>query len=97
MARFGYLYLKGGQWDGKQIISPKWVADSISPHTPGYGYQWWLQSVNGIFVFSANGLGGQHIFCVPQKDLVVAIASKPSSKWRDRWPLLEEFIIPAIM
>jgi CubicO group peptidase (beta-lactamase class C family) len=97
MARFGYLYLNGGQWDGEQIIPKKWVEDSISPHTPGYGYQWWLRDVNGVFAFSAVGRGGQHIFCIPEKDLVVVVASKPGGRWRDRWPLLEEFVIPAVV
>jgi CubicO group peptidase (beta-lactamase class C family) len=95
MARFGYLYLNGGEWDGKQIIPKKWVEESVSPYIPGYGYQWWLRDVNGIFVFSAVGQGGQHIFCIPEKDLVVVVASKMGSRWRDRWPLLEEFVIPA--
>jgi CubicO group peptidase (beta-lactamase class C family) len=97
MARFGYLYLNGGQWDGEQIISTKWVEDSVSPHTPGYGYQWWLRDVNRVFAFSAVGQGGNHIFCIPHKDLVVVVASKPGARWRDRWLLLEEFVIPAVV
>jgi CubicO group peptidase (beta-lactamase class C family) len=97
MARFGFLYLNDGQWDGGQIISRKWVEDSVSPHTPGYGYQWWLRDLNGIFVFSAVGQGGNHIFCLPQEDLIVVVASKVGSRWRDRWLLLEEFVIPAVV
>jgi CubicO group peptidase (beta-lactamase class C family) len=97
MARFGYLYLSGGRWDGRQIISKKWIEDSILPHTPSYGYQWWLRDVNGVFVFAAVGRGGHHIFCLPQKDMVVVVASKPSGRWRDRWPLLENFAIPAVV
>jgi CubicO group peptidase (beta-lactamase class C family) len=97
MARFGYLYLNGGLWDSEQIIPQKWVEDSVTPHTPGYGYQWWLRDVNGVFAFSAVGQGGQHIFCIPQKDLVVVVASKPGSRWRDRWLLLEEFVVPAVV
>lgn len=30
-ARFGLLYLQKGKWNGKQIISEKWVADSTTP------------------------------------------------------------------
>jgi CubicO group peptidase (beta-lactamase class C family) len=94
-ARFGHLYLNGGHWDGEQVVPEKWIEDSISPQTPGYGYQWWLREVNGVFTFSAAGQGGNHIFCIPQKDLVVVFASQPGARWQDRWPLLEEFIIPA--
>jgi CubicO group peptidase (beta-lactamase class C family) len=97
MARFGYLYLNGGQWDGEQIIPRKWVEDSITAHTPGYGYLWWLRDVKGVFCFSAVGQGGQHVFCVPKKDLVVVVVSKMGSRWRDRWVLLEEFVLPAVV
>ncbi len=51
-ARFGYLYLKNGYWDGEQIIKKRWVEESLLPvssHFPEelsmidfYGYQWWL-------------------------------------------------------
>jgi CubicO group peptidase (beta-lactamase class C family) len=97
MARFGYLYVNGGHWDGEQIVSERWVRDSITAHTPGYGYQWWLRDVNGVFCFSAVGQGGQHIFCVPQHDLVVVVVSKMGSRWQDRWVLLEEYVIPAVV
>jgi CubicO group peptidase (beta-lactamase class C family) len=95
MARFGYLYLNGGQWDGQQIVSKKWVEDSISPHTPSYGYQWWVRDKNGVLIFAAVGQGGQHIFCVPDRDLVVVVAATQGRKWRDRWSLLDEYVIPA--
>jgi CubicO group peptidase (beta-lactamase class C family) len=43
-ARFGLLYARGGLWAGKQLISAKWIAESLtsSPSRVGYGYQWWL-------------------------------------------------------
>ena len=94
--KIGYLYLNRGQWDGEQIIPKQWIEDSVSSHTPDYGYQWWLRDVKGVFVFSAVGQGGQHIFCVPERDLVVVVASRLSSRYQDRWPLLEELVIPAV-
>jgi CubicO group peptidase (beta-lactamase class C family) len=97
MARFGTLYLNGGLWAGEPIVPKSWIEDSISPHTPGYGYMWWLRNVDGAFVFSADGRGGTHIICIPEKDLVVVIASKPSGRWRDRWSLLEDYVLPAVV
>jgi CubicO group peptidase (beta-lactamase class C family) len=44
-AKFGYLFLKRGCWNGQRIISEEWVNTSTSPSTPmnqGYGYYWWL-------------------------------------------------------
>ena len=53
MAMFGYLYLKNGTLNGKQIIPEYWVKESTSKHMIfdnvdehvdgyfAYGYQWW--------------------------------------------------------
>jgi CubicO group peptidase (beta-lactamase class C family) len=46
LARFGYLFLRGGQWaEGVQVVSSDWVSESTIPSTPhndAYGYLWWL-------------------------------------------------------
>lgn len=46
LARFGYLYLRGGRWaDGVQVVPEAWVAESITPSTDlnsAYGFMWWL-------------------------------------------------------
>jgi len=55
MARIGYLMLRGGAWNGRQIVPADWVKKSTSAITPvsqmhpsssrrgrfGYGYLWW--------------------------------------------------------
>jgi CubicO group peptidase (beta-lactamase class C family) len=97
MARFGYLYLNRGIWDGNQIISEKWINESTAMNSNNYGYLWWLREEGGLFLYSALGSGGNIICCIPGKDLVVAIASKIVAKPRDRWPLLEKCIIPAVI
>lgn len=97
MARFGYLYLRQGHWEGRQVVQNNWIADSITPHTAGYGYQWWLRKIQDVFVYSAVGQGGQHIFCVPQQDIVVVVTSTMGARWRDRWLLMEKYVIPAVL
>jgi CubicO group peptidase (beta-lactamase class C family) len=47
LARFGQLYLRGGQHGGSTIIPPEWVIASTRAHTktdngPSYGYLWWV-------------------------------------------------------
>lgn len=46
LARFGYLYLRGGRWSGgTRIVSEDWVEESVQPSTSlnsAYGYMWWL-------------------------------------------------------
>jgi len=93
MARFGFLYLNRGMWDNQQIVSETWVNESTAPNSKGYGYQWWVKER----AYSASGYGGNHIFCVPGNDLVVAIASKLAGRSRDRWLLLNTYVLPAIM
>lgn len=92
MARFGFLYLNHGIWDNKQIISETWVNESTAPNSNGYGYQWWLKEA----AYSASGYGGNHIFCVRGKDIVIAIASKLAARSRDRWLLFNRYVLPAI-
>ena len=96
MARFGFLYLNRGYWDGSQVISEKWIDDSIVQNANHYGYLWWLKEEGGIFSYSALGSGGNVICCIPEKDLVVAIASAIGAKPRDRWLLFQKCILPAI-
>lgn len=76
-ARFGLLYLRGGMWDGVQILPETWVdhARTPTPNVPaeepmGYGAHWWLDMA-GPGSFSANGYDGQYIVLVPQKDLIL--------------------------
>src|SRR5437867_1470816 len=38
MARFGYLFLRHGNWKGKQIISPNWIKMATTPTTIGQDY-----------------------------------------------------------
>ena len=72
-ARFGQLYLQGGEWNGEQIVPSAWVDESFAAAATwdGYGYQWWRSTVDGHEVVSARGHDGQFILVVPDLDLVV--------------------------
>lgn len=75
MARIGYLYLHGGRWNGRQIITEDWIDRStrlqIKPvRGDGYGYGWWISnSLPGLY--EALGRGGQRITVWKEKDIVV--------------------------
>jgi CubicO group peptidase (beta-lactamase class C family) len=77
MAKFGYLYLNEGRWDGEQIVPAAWVEASTTNHspTPGmyYGYQWWVMPWAGYY--SAIGARGQYIIVLPELDMVVVFTS----------------------
>ena len=87
-AKIGQLVLNRGTWNGKPIVSPEWIEQSVRPRFQAigyfgglffYGYQWWMgRSLSGdreMKWIAAMGLGGQRIFIVPELDLVVMTTS----------------------
>lgn len=50
-ARFGYLYLRGGVWDGRRVLPEGWVdfarTPGPDPDTDVYGAHWWLTPAHG--------------------------------------------------
>ena len=97
MAKFGYLYLHGGGWDGKQIVSEAWVKKSTStltsPYTTlGYGYQWWTTPSQNLY--SARGLYNQMIYVLPDQDVVVAITADMRSGGTDNY--ISDYILASI-
>lgn len=102
MARFGYLYLNQGYWDGQQIISPEWVQQSTRSqiHTgwgSDYGYLWWIHPRPDLPSFEAAGSGGQSIYVVPGLDLVVVVTSDSDvGAPEDPGPIIYEWIMKAV-
>ncbi|MFQ5833362.1 MAG: serine hydrolase domain-containing protein [Candidatus Thorarchaeota archaeon] len=100
MAKFGYLFLNNGTWDGEQILSEEWIEVSTRSHaqlsgTTHYGYQWWVYP--GIGMYAAHGYRGQNIIIVPEHDIVVVFTS---SLAEDQWPfpyMVSEYIIPSAL
>ncbi len=70
-AKIGQLWLGGGVWEGKQVVSASWVKDSVQALSSGgmdqYGYGWWVSDDN----YYAMGRGGQTIKVHPAYDAVV--------------------------
>jgi CubicO group peptidase (beta-lactamase class C family) len=75
MAKYGYLILNRGFWEGKQIIPADFVAESVKTHTTfnpnaGYGYEsWWTIPLDGYYY--AAGIRGQRIYIMEKQDMVV--------------------------
>ncbi|BCB38053.1 6-aminohexanoate-dimer hydrolase [Bacillus cereus] len=96
MAKFGQMYLNEGIHNGKQILSKSWIKESTEMNTNQYGYLWWLREEDGIFSYCAMGDGGNMICCIPEKELVVVIASEIIPNAGDRWELIVKYILPCI-
>lgn len=98
MAKIGQLYLNGGRWGGRQIVSSGWIAESTREHSRcakwgnlAYGYLWWLLDGDS---YAAMGDGGNVIYVNPKKKLVVSIASLFLPDAKDRIGFIEEYIEP---
>jgi CubicO group peptidase (beta-lactamase class C family) len=79
-ARFGYLMLRRGKWQDRQVISEPWIQAATSRGGPGdidYGYLWWLNTQGRTWPdapktsFAALGFGSNTIWIDPEHDLVV--------------------------
>lgn len=98
MAKIGQLYLNGGMWEGKQMISSKWVEESTAEHSRWekenlpYGYLWWVNEDG----YAAMGDGGNVIYVNTKKKLVISIAALFVPKAGDRIELIKKFIEPIL-
>ncbi|MFB6362852.1 serine hydrolase domain-containing protein [Paenibacillus elgii] len=74
-AKFGRLYLKNGNWNGKQLISEAWVKETYvgSPGMPFYKHQWWLPGGRGEIM--ASGIYGQSIYVNQNENIVIVKTS----------------------
>jgi hypothetical protein len=91
MAKLGYLFLNKGLWDGQQVVSAAWVKAATSGGS--YGYLWWLKPSGTYF---ATGRGGQEIWFLPDRDMVVVMTGASGGGGAGDWgdQLMRSHIIP---
>jgi CubicO group peptidase (beta-lactamase class C family) len=82
-ARFGQLVLNKGKWGEKQLVSEKYIQDATTPASylkdrtennnpvDYYGYQYWIFNHRGMSIAQQNGLFGQYVYVIKEKDAVV--------------------------
>jgi CubicO group peptidase (beta-lactamase class C family) len=95
-AKFGLLYLRGGEWEGRQLISREWAATAQLPlsieTSSGHFYAWgWYVTGDAYGTYWASGFEGQMISVVPALDaLIVRLGHTPDGNylprlaWRER-------------
>jgi CubicO group peptidase (beta-lactamase class C family) len=105
-AKFGYLYLRDGVWDGQRILPEGWVDFARAPgpaaNTNVYGAGWWIIPAKGPLThrqnadsdprdaFHAGGHEGQTIWVVPSRDLVIVRLGLMPNEG-ENWPALYEW------
>jgi CubicO group peptidase (beta-lactamase class C family) len=90
-ARFGLLYLRGGEWAGGQLISRDWAATAQVPTSRDeesgsyYSWQWWVTG-DQYGTYWASGFEGQMISVVPALDaLVLRFGHTPDEQYPARY------------
>ncbi len=81
LARIGQLMLQNGTWKGQVIVPSPWLAAALRERVDigdgrQYGYQWYVGTLHdqlpGEPWIAAFGNGGQQLWIIPGRDLVVA-------------------------
>ncbi len=98
-ARFGQLFLNGGVWDGRRLISERWFEMMREPcsENASYGFMWWLNT-GGIRygesvpheLFAASGAGGNTVNIDPEHGLVTV------TRWCDDVPGVVQLVSAAV-
>ena len=84
-AKFGYLMLNDGIWNGRKVIDPNFVEEASSVQaqvsaTFDLGYGWWLFGENFDFlpinrddIYYIAGDIGQHQYIIPSQNMLILI------------------------
>ena len=102
MAKIGLLYLQQGRWRERQVVSEAYVLNSTRKHSDGgepvhagYGYLWWTRPTrDGSPAYFASGSQSQLILNLPDRNLVMALASG-SSLPGGAAKFINEVVLPA--
>ena len=108
LLKLAQLYLDGGKWNDKQILSTAWVKNSLRPHANAredtdYGYLWWLETFHSqgraVRTYGMYGTGGNKVLVLPDDKAVVVITTTnfrvpKASGLTDK--LLTDYILPAL-
>lgn len=89
MTKFGILLLNGGVYEGKQLISARWVREAtrrqIKTNLPSgtfdYGYHLWVHRQDSCFLL--NGMLGQNTLVYPQKRLILTMTAGEDTLFQD--------------
>ncbi len=106
MARFGLLYLRNGNWRGRQIVPPDWVAVSTTAHSIedpdlniGYGMMWYVIPEDFPVCgpgFAHSGIGVHLLLVLPEDNLVIVHRVNTFEPWtltgEDYLPLVGQIV-----
>jgi CubicO group peptidase (beta-lactamase class C family) len=90
VARFGYLMLRDGFWEGTRLIPEWWMEIALRSSqelNPNYGYTWWVNTAGTKWpglprdMFALSGFRSNRCYVIPSLDLVVARVGSGPVAW----------------
>lgn len=81
MAKIAQCVLDSGRWNGQQVVSFSWIRQMLEVRVSdvregaSFGYFWWVDQAKGRYFMW--GHGGQFVFIIPSKRLLVVMTSLP--------------------
>lgn len=106
LLRFGELYLNGGTFEGRRVLSREWIEESWTPRfinssfngRHDYGHLWWRADFGSHSTWFAWGYGGQFLFVIPSLDAVVVVTGDPDTRSRGGnevvYALMDRKVVP---
>jgi len=100
LARFGYLLLRKGVWEGNELIPRWWIdlaAKTSQDFNPNYGYTWWTNTRGTCWpglprdAFALSGYRSNRCYIIPSLDLVVSRIGSGPPTW-DEQELIEGIV-----
>jgi CubicO group peptidase (beta-lactamase class C family) len=93
LARFGYLALQRGVWNGRELIPGWWMelaTRSSQELNAEYGYTWWVNTTGERWrgaprdAFALSGFLSNRCYVIPSLDLVVARVGTGPPSWDEQ-------------
>lgn len=106
--KLGQLYVDGGMWNGKRVVSADWVKKTTMPRYQmarlrKYGYLWWMidypYKADTVHAYFASGNGGNEVVVIPALDMVIAVYGanyNEGAGWAMVMDLIPKFVLPTI-
>lgn len=101
MAKIGQLYLDGGIWKKKQIVSSQWIDECTKKQSRweqlnlSYGYLWWV--IENTNEYAAMGDSGNLIYINKKNNMVISIACLFMQDAKDRIEFIKKYVEPIFM
>lgn len=111
LVKIGRLVLDEGRWNGRQLVSPAWIREAVTPRVHpfpdspdwGFGYLWKITQCRGLPCLYQNGYAGQILVLFPTLDMVVALTSAFSedaeaadASHDTAWRVILDRILPSV-